>query len=94
MKLNIMEKIRSSVFALTYKSLHMKLGAPTSQVVEIAIFLMVCAFILPIAITQFTGVNTTGWDANIILVWDNLPILCVVALLIGVLGYISIKKRI
>lgn len=34
----------------------------------------VTAILFPIIITQLNGVNTSGWDATLITIWDNLPI--------------------
>lgn len=93
MKLNIRKRIENSVFGLVYKATLLRYGEPTSQVKSIAIFLLIASFILPIAINQFIAVNTDAWDTNIVTVWDNLPILCIVALLIGVLGYIAYRRR-
>ncbi len=34
----------------------------------------IVAILFPIIITQLDGVDTSGWDATLITIWNNLPI--------------------
>lgn len=64
----------------------------TNKIVNVAIALFVVAFIVPIAVIQFINVNTTGWDTDLLAVWDTLPIIAVVGIFLVIL-YFAISKR-
>ena len=52
---------------------------------ELFITLFLGAILLPIAISQFTSVDTSSWSTTLKTVWDNLPVIGLVGVLIGLL---------
>lgn len=52
------------------------------------------AILFPIIITQLIGVDTSGWPAALVTVWDNLPIILGLVLLIGFLAFTETGKRV
>lgn len=61
------------------------------DIVDLFIVLFVGAILLPIAISEFVGANTTGWGTTLVTVWDNIPIIGLVGVLVGML-YKYIRK--
>ena len=61
-------------------------------VVGIAVSFFMIAFLLPVAFNQFFGVNTTAWDADVIAVWDALPIIGIVGIIVTLILAFIIKK--
>ena len=62
----------------------MSVSGVKSTVIGLAVALLACAILLPIAITQIVNANTTGWGAQDILVWGVLPTAVIVAVLLKV----------
>ena len=65
----------------------------TGDIITLVIGLIVLAIMLPVAISELIGVNTTAWPTAVAAVWDLMPILAVLAGLVMLsVGYVS-KKR-
>jgi len=58
--------------------------------IGMAVFLLVIAYVVPIGMTAFTGASTTGWTAQQTQVWNALPTLTFVGLLLAVV-FVAIK---
>jgi len=58
---------------------------------DLFITLFVGAILLPIAITQFTSTNTTGWPSTLVTIWDNLPVVGLAGVMVGLLY--KVKRR-
>lgn len=56
-------------------------------VVSIAVALIVAGAIVPTAITQFTSADTTNWPSEVQQVWDVLPVVLLLGILIAAIGY-------
>lgn len=52
---------------------------------ELFIVLFVGAILLPIAIGEFTGVDVSGWSSTLQTIWNNIPVVGLVGVLIGLL---------
>lgn len=61
-------------------------------IVGIGVAFFIIAFLIPVAFNQFFLVNTTTWDASVIAVWDALPIIGIVAIIMSILLAFIIKK--
>jgi hypothetical protein len=51
----------------------------------VAVFLM--AILLPVAFDQIFNANTTGWDTDTVTIWDLIPLIVVVVIIIGLLAF-------
>jgi hypothetical protein len=51
-------------------------------IVAISVGLLVAGILLPIGIGQIANANTTGWDAQTILVWGVIPVAGAVAVVL------------
>ena len=63
--------------------------------IGIAVFLLVIAYIVPIAMTAFVGADQTGWTAGQTSVWDSIPTLAFVGLLLAVVfvAIVAVSNR-
>jgi type IV secretory pathway VirB2 component (pilin) len=59
---------------------------------DLFITLFLGAVLLPVAIQQFTSANTTGWSSTLQTIWDNIPVIGLVGVLMGIM-YKYMKKR-
>lgn len=59
---------------------------------DLFITLFLGAILLPVAIQQFTSVDTTTWSATLSTIWDNIPVIGLAGVLMGIM-YKYIKKR-
>ena len=62
-----------------------------SLIITIAASMIIMAFLIPIAMEQFLAANTTGWDTPVQTIWNAIPMLCFVGIIIAVI-YIAIKR--
>jgi len=62
-----------------------------NAIISLVIGLIVLAIMLPVALTEIMGVDTTTWDSSVAAVWDLLPILAVLAGLVMIVG--AYKKK-
>jgi len=62
------------------------------NVEELFIVLFMGATLLPVAINQFIIVNTTGWPTTLSTIWDNIPVIGLVGILVGMM-YKYMKRR-
>lgn len=62
-----------------------------NSIISLVIGLIVLAIMLPVALTEIMGVDTTTWDSSVAAVWDLLPILAVLAGLVMIVA--AYKKR-
>lgn len=51
------------------------------------------ALLFPIIVTQLVGVDTSGWDATLVTIWDNLPVFGGVAVAFLFLRYVNTNSR-
>lgn len=63
-----------------------------SNIIGIVISILVLAIIAPIAISELSGVNTTGWPSTVTTVWEMLPIFAVIGFLLMILAPTVYKK--
>ena len=63
----------------------------TALIIEVSISLIVMAFVVPIAMEQFLGANTTGWSSAESSIWNAIPIFAFLAFLIAII-YIAFRK--
>lgn len=56
------------------------------------VFMVVILF--PIIILQLIGVDTSGWPAQVITIWTNLPIILGLVLLIGFLAFTNVGRSV
>ena len=83
-----------TVFSLTKAKADAKarslLGIAPEQVGGIAIGIIIAfliiVFLLPVALDQFYNVNVTGWDSSLASMWNALPKVVVVVIVIAVIG--------
>jgi hypothetical protein len=61
------------------------------DVKDLLVAAVLVAFLIPIAIGLLIAVDTTGWPAQLITVWENLPVIIGVVVLIVFVGYIKLK---
>lgn len=52
---------------------------------ELFIILFLGAILLPTAINQYVSVNKTGWSTTLQTIWDNIPVVGLVGVLVGLL---------
>jgi hypothetical protein len=57
-----------------------------NTIISLVIGLIVLAIMLPVALNEIMGVDTTTWDSSVAAVWDLLPILAVLAGLVMIVG--------
>ena len=58
---------------------------------ELFITLFLGAILLPVAIQQFTSVDTTTWSPTLQTIWDNLPVVGLAGVMVGLLY--RLKRR-
>lgn len=63
-----------------------------NNVIALVVGLIVLAIMLPVAIDEISGVNTTGWSTSVAAVWDLLPIIAVLAGLVMITSAYMKKK--
>lgn len=60
------------------------------EVIDLFVLLFVGSILLPIGISQFVSVNTSTWGTTLVTIWDNIPIIGLVGVLVGLIyKYIS-----
>jgi len=59
---------------------------------DLFITLFLGAILLPVAIQQFTSTNTTGWSPTLQTIWNNIPVIGLAGVLMGIM-YKYMKKR-
>ena len=64
----------------------------TNLVITISVALIVMAFVVPIAMQQFIGANTTGWSSSETAIWGALPVFAFLAFLIAII-YMAFRRR-
>lgn len=57
-----------------------------NAIISLVIGLIVLAIMLPVALNEIMGVDTTTWDSSVAAVWNLLPILAVLAGLVMIVG--------
>lgn len=72
--------------------------ARMDDAVELVVGLMVAAllaaFLLPIAIDNVSNTSTTGWDTDVITIWDLLPVMIVLAAFLLFVGWaVSVYRK-
>ena len=50
------------------------------KIIGLALGLYVLAAVIPAALTQFFGADTTGWDAGTVALWGLIPLIAVIVL--------------
>ena len=63
-----------------------------SIVVAIVVAGLLAAFLLPIAIEEISGVDTSGWDPGAAELWDILPIMIVLAIFLFFVG-VALRQK-
>ena len=58
---------------------------------DLFITLFLGAILLPVAIQQFTSVDTTTWSTPLKTIWDNIPVIGLAGVMIGLL--FRLKRR-
>ena len=66
-------------------------GGIVKTIVGITVGFIVAAALLPTAFTQIYNANTTGWNSAAVAVWNLLPLLGVVGLMIAVVAYAKLR---
>lgn len=59
-------------------------GLTVGGIVGLVIAVFVLAAILPDAITEIEGTNTTGWDASAVALWGIIGIVIVAGVVVGI----------
>lgn len=55
------------------------------------ITVVLVVILVPLALNLLGAVDTSGWDATLVLIWDILPIVIGIVVLVGFLGFIGRK---
>lgn len=58
-----------------------------NTIIGFVVIAVVLAVLFPFIISTLTGVDTSGWDPMLVTIWDFLPIILGVGILIGVVTY-------
>lgn len=53
------------------------------------IAVLLAVIIVPAAISLLTDVDTSGWDATLVTIWNFLPLIVGIVVLVGFLGFIG-----
>lgn len=62
-----------------------------ADIEELFITLFLGAILLPVAIQQFTSVDTTTWSTTLKTIWNNLPVVGLAGVMVGLLY--KLKRR-
>ena len=62
------------------------------NVMTVLIFVVIAAAVIPVAITQITGADTSGWPSAAVTLWDLLPTFIVIGVVLAVVGFAVAKK--
>lgn len=54
---------------------------------KILVACLLAAALLPVAVETLIGVNTTTWSTGAVAIWDALPIIILVGVLLGFLAF-------
>lgn len=57
---------------------------------KVLVICLLAAALLPVAIETLIGVNTTTWSTGAVAIWDALPIIILVGVLLGFLAFTKI----
>ncbi len=60
-------------------------------VIGIFIVAILAAALLPVAFTAMFTANTTAWDSSTVTIWNILPIIFIITILVGVLALAGLK---
>ena len=60
------------------------------DIVGVAVAVLITSFIIPTAFTQFYSANTTGWGTSVVSLWGLIPLMVILAL---VLGFVAMGIR-
>ena len=62
------------------------------NVEDLFITLFLGAILLPVALNQFMNTNTTGWNSTVVTIWNNIPVIGLTGVLLGIM-YKYLKRR-
>jgi uncharacterized BrkB/YihY/UPF0761 family membrane protein len=62
------------------------------DITTVAVVVLVVALVIPIAINIFGDVDTSGWDANLVLIWDIIPLFALLGIGIGFIYKLTKKN--
>jgi hypothetical protein len=62
-----------------------------SDIINYVIALILLFLLMPVALGNFFNVTTDGWDANVITIWNILPILAIIGAF-GMVLYMAYNK--
>ena len=63
-----------------------------NKVVGLAVAGIIAAVLLPVALNQLFQANQSGWGATTITVFNLLPLMIVIAAILGFIAYVQLKK--
>lgn len=64
------------------------------KIIDLFVILFIGAIFLPLSINQFTDTNTGTWGTVLVTVWNNIPIVGLISLIVLLIyKYISATKK-
>lgn len=63
-----------------------KMSKIIGVVMALVVGLLLTAFLLPIAIDEVFGVDTSAWNQNVIDIWELLPVIGAIVLVLAFIG--------
>lgn len=63
------------------------------KIVNFVVVLLVIAILVPLGLTTLLDVDTTGWPTLMITIWDFVPIMAILGVLLAVIGFATVKIR-
>jgi len=61
--------------------------------IELAVLLFVSAIILPMAFNTWFTINTDLFPDALVLIWNNLPLIGVLGIMLSIISYALLRKR-
>lgn len=63
-----------------------------NSVIMLMVVGLLAAILVPVAIDQFVAVDTSSWSTTTQTIWNNLPTILAVALLIGFVSFFVVRR--
>lgn len=64
-----------------------------NPIVRILITAVLVVALVPVAISLFLGVDTSGWDPTWVTIWDLIPMLIIVIIVVLFIGMMILRSR-
>lgn len=75
------------------KNLAEVLDVAKIDVADVFVTLLLASILIPIAMNQFSSVDTTTWSTMAKTIWDNLPVIGLTGILIGFIAKSGIASK-